>query len=50
VWKLLILMVEFLRYTPPRVFCWKSVDLLDCKGVGVLDVAKEFATVSAARS
>ena len=31
--------------TPP-VFCAKSAELLDCKGVGLLESAKEFVRVS----
>ena len=34
---------------PPRVFCQKSSDLLDYKGVDVFGMAKEFATVSRER-
>ena len=30
------------RVTPPRVFCKKSLDLLDNKGVEFSDGAKEF--------
>ena len=31
---------------PPRVFCRKSLDLLDCKGVDFFGSDKEFARVS----
>ena len=40
---------ECVRDIPPRVFCGKSVDLLDSKGVEALHNAKEFATVSKER-
>jgi hypothetical protein len=35
-----------LLYPPPRVFLQKSVDLVDCKGLGVFSDDKQFATVS----
>jgi len=33
------------RYPPTRVFCEKSLDLLDSKGVDFFESAKESATV-----
>jgi len=33
------------RGMPPRVFCCKSLELLENKGDGVLKVAKEFGIV-----
>jgi hypothetical protein len=35
---------------PPRVFCKKSLDLLDCKGFDFFESAKEAATVCRERS
>ena len=40
-----------MREPPPtRVFCRKSVDLLDCKGVDFFESDKESATVCEQRS
>jgi len=49
VWKLLIVKDRFAEYTPRRVFCQKSSDFLEYKGVAVFGMAKEFATVSRER-
>ncbi len=35
---------------PPRVFCKKSLDLLDCKGFDFFGGAKESATICRERS
>jgi hypothetical protein len=43
--------VESLHFIPPtRVFCAKSVDLVDSKGVEVFGIDKEFVIVSNKRS
>ncbi len=37
---------ETREVAPPRVFCRKSLDLLDSKGVGFFGCDKEFVRVS----
>jgi hypothetical protein len=44
VWMLLIPKARFLRYPPPRVFCKKSLDLVDSKGVDFFGDDKEAAS------
>jgi hypothetical protein len=44
-WNLLILNGGFAEAPPTRVFCKKSLDLLDCKGVEFFESDKELATV-----
>ena len=44
-WNLLILNGGFAGAPPPRVFCKKSPDLLDCKGVEFFGSAKESVIV-----
>jgi hypothetical protein len=50
VWNTLILKGRSAGVPPPQVFCQKSLDLLDHKGIAFLEERKEFATRCRQRS